>query len=287
MRQIGLAFHGHLDAKRALPAAAFTKAAPREHSWRVFVKPFVEEAAAVAAYDMQRHWWIRSSKSTPSPGATALPGDSNLAAACTVVAVFACPAAAVRVDVPASIPKPTDNDTGRPALSLPRPLGQSDYEALTGVKAGVVAPPDPYTSTGDDSVGLLIKDRTTKPQQISDGLSKTLLVVECASRPNLYRGRTRVTGAGSLHNEGIGWADSLGPFKVDPTNADGTQTNVTAGGGVAMNATNANECYAMHPGGMNVVMGDASTRFLTESIDLRTFCALVTRAGGEPGGPDE
>jgi prepilin-type N-terminal cleavage/methylation domain-containing protein/prepilin-type processing-associated H-X9-DG protein len=282
MRQIGLAFHGHLDGKRVLPVAAFTKASPREHSWRVFVMPFMEEAAAVASYDMSRHWWIRSSKSTPSPGPTALPGDSNLAAACTAVSVFACPAAALRVDVPTSIPKPTDNDSGRPALTLPRPLGQSDYEVLTGVKPGVVAPPDPYTSTGDNSMGPVAKDRTTKPQQITDGLAKTLLVVECASRPNFYVGRSRVTGPNALWNEGIGWADSLGPFKpLDAFNADGSKRSVDPGTGVAINATNANECYSMHSGGMNVAMCDASARFMAESIDLRAFCAMVTRAGGE------
>jgi prepilin-type N-terminal cleavage/methylation domain-containing protein len=62
MRQIGIAFHGCLDAKRYLPAAALTKSSSREHSWRVFAMPFLEEASAVSAYDMQRHWWIRSSK---------------------------------------------------------------------------------------------------------------------------------------------------------------------------------------------------------------------------------
>jgi len=38
---------------------------------------------------------------------------------------------------------------------------------------------------------------------------------------------------------------------------------------------------SMHPGGAQVTMGDGSTRFVTESIDVMTWRALGTRAGGE------
>ena len=53
------------------------------------------------------------------------------------------------------------------------------------------------------------------------------------------------------------------------------------GTGAPMNVTNEGECYSFHSGGMVVVFGDVSTRVLSESIDLRTFCGLITRAGGE------
>ncbi|NBZ95809.1 MAG: DUF1559 domain-containing protein, partial [Proteobacteria bacterium] len=62
------------------------------------------------------------------------------------------------------------------------------------------------------------------------------------------------------------------------------------GAGLPMNATNSSwpkgggECYSFHPGGINVVFGDSSTRFISETIDITTFCALVTRAGGEIAG---
>lgn len=38
---------------------------------------------------------------------------------------------------------------------------------------------------------------------------------------------------------------------------------------------------SMHPGGAQVTMGDGSTRFVTESIDVLLWRALGTRAGGE------
>jgi hypothetical protein len=48
-----------------------------------------------------------------------------------------------------------------------------------------------------------------------------------------------------------------------------------------MNATNEGECYSFHDGGIVAVFGDTSTRVITEGVDLRTFCAMITRAGGE------
>ena len=39
--------------------------------------------------------------------------------------------------------------------------------------------------------------------------------------------------------------------------------------------------YSMHTRGANVVMGDGSVRFLSESMPFRTVGILATRAGGE------
>jgi prepilin-type processing-associated H-X9-DG protein len=46
------------------------------------------------------------------------------------------------------------------------------------------------------------------------------------------------------------------------------------------------EMYAMHPGGANVLMGDGSVRFVKQSINLLTWQALSSRAGGEVIGAD-
>jgi prepilin-type N-terminal cleavage/methylation domain-containing protein/prepilin-type processing-associated H-X9-DG protein len=41
------------------------------------------------------------------------------------------------------------------------------------------------------------------------------------------------------------------------------------------------EFYSLHPGGGNVLMGDGSVRFIRQSINLTTWQALCSRAGGE------
>jgi hypothetical protein len=72
------------------------------------------------------------------------------------------------------------------------------------------------------------------------------------------------------------WHDTTSN-SVPPTPAD-------AATGVAMNATNDGECYSFHQGGMVATFGDKSTRLITDAVNLRTFCALVTRAGTEQAG---
>jgi type II secretory pathway pseudopilin PulG len=300
MRQIGLACLVCVDARNRLPAAMYSAAAkttvPRpegnpagaEHSWRVQVMPFMEETAAVAGYDWTRNWFDTRSNATPETAADAalgVPVDSNVGVAARAASVFQCPSAparAGRIVVPAS----PDSDSVRPALSslLVSP-GVTDYECMTGVKKNVLSP-DPYAAGGENSVGLLDKDKVTRLKQVSDGMSKTLLVVECAGRPFVYRGRTVQLLAGTAEvNQSVGWADNLGPFKLDPMRSDGVKSpKAAANQGAAMNATNDGECYSFHDGGISVVFGDASTRMLRQDIDLRLFCSLVTRAGGEPSG---
>ena len=45
--------------------------------------------------------------------------------------------------------------------------------------------------------------------------------------------------------------------------------------------TNDSEADSFHPGGVNALMADGSVRFLKNSINIRTWWALGTRAGGE------
>lgn len=199
------------------------------------------------------------------------------------MSVYLCPSVPPRSGIDSRIgASPDSKDSARPAItSLRAPLGFTDYETMTGVKSGVVGiTPEPYAAAAGD--GMLVKDDITRIQRISDGLSKTLLVVECSGRPLTYRaGRPQTNPMGLVkYEQGAGWADSLGPFKLDSINADGTK-GAAAGSGVPFNATNEGEAYSFHPGGIATVFGDASTRFLAEGIDLRTFCGLVTRAGGE------
>jgi prepilin-type processing-associated H-X9-DG protein len=90
---------------------------------------------------------------------------------------------------------------------------------------------------------------------------------------------------GKLHSEffndqGIGWADSEGPFSLDGTNDDGS----LEGGPdcmIAMNGRNDNEPYSFHPAGANLLFADGHVQFTADTIDLATMAALCTRAAGE------
>ena len=88
----------------------------------------------------------------------------------------------------------------------------------------------------------------------------------------------------SLSNDqGIGWADSEGPFSLDAARADGSAEGCGPAGGctAVMNAKNDNEPYSFHPGGGNFLFADSRVAFVQESIELRVFAALCTRKGHE------
>ena len=303
MRQIGLAFQICHDTRKYFPAAMFSASAAamtpkpkgnpagKEHSWRILVMPFLEEKKAAETYDWNKDWFDQTSNTTPPKPATPELGirpDCNLAVATAQVSVYRCPSAPARGSI-TQIPASSDTDSARRAITALRsPLGFTDYECMTGVKTGVLPTPDPYR-TEAAGAGFLTKDSITRMREVVDGMSKTMLVVECAARPLTFRmGSQRMvpaTGAPWIFDQGVGWADSLGPFKLDSIDASKvTATNMKGaapGTGVPMNATNEGECYSFHSGGMVAVFGDTSTRVVAENVDLRAFCAMITRAGGE------
>ena len=278
MRQQGVAFHNLLDARKYLPAACYTTASANtstfptppkgntsrtEHSWRVLVMPYMEDQIAVQGYDFSKNWY----------------DAANLPTAQKEMPVYRCPSSQQGAGV-SSLPASPDSDSGRTATTLSAPLGRADYECMTGVKKSVLSP-DPYNPSGrTESLGALDKDKVTELSKITDGTSKTLMLVECAGRPSVYVTTTVVSGT---TNQSTGWADNLGPFKLDPMNPNGTK-GAAANTGVAMNATNDGECYSFHAGGINTVFCDGSTRYIADNVELKVFCAAVTRAGNEQVG---
>ena len=84
------------------------------------------------------------------------------------------------------------------------------------------------------------------------------------------------------------WADADGSFGVStqPNNkARPMKTNgfyLPPDKTIEGNNCGANdEAFSFHPGGVNVLMGDGSARFIKESINIVTWRSLISRAGGE------
>jgi prepilin-type N-terminal cleavage/methylation domain-containing protein len=272
LRQYGLAAHNMANSKNYFPAASYTTESAnislfpsppkdnysrKEHSWRINILPFMEEANLADNYDKSINWWE----------------GSNLLVAQQASPAFFCPSSSG--DGITNIPVSPDSDSARPSFVSSVKLGRSDYETITGVKKNVISP-DLYSVNGD---GCLIKDKVTPISSIVDGLSKTLLFVECAGRPQIYR--QKIIGVGEI-NQCVGWADNLGPFKLDPINSNGIKTpKASPNDGTPMNATNDGEAYSFHPNGIGTVFSDGSSKFLINDTDLKVFCAMITRGNGE------
>ena len=269
-RQFGLALHNYENSHKYFPGACYTvdsvsqptKANPagKEHSWRAYVLANLEEGNA--GYDFGRNWW------------------ENSAAAAIQPSVFKCPTALPPSGGYASIDGPTRaRDSNAPSLD-PNAFGYTDYEVMTGVKEYVIPDADnPHVDDGDECDGALVKDKETTVQQITDGLSKTLCIVECSSRPDQYSGKGSTTPTGNT-NQCISWADSLGPFKLHGINPADGQKRQRDWGNAPFNATNEGEAFSFHPGIICTTFMDGSTHVLQENMNLLVFASMITRGGG-------
>lgn len=136
-------------------------------------------------------------------------------------------------------------------------------------------------------------------ERVTDGASRTILAMEDAGRahPTVGRfgarsSRSAVTGSsqadGPIEKDGGGdggrrvfaWADPdactngySGPHNSSGSKQARINNNATPTGGPPECLWQVNNCgpndepFAFHPGGVNIVMGDGSVRFLTESVD--------------------
>ena len=124
-----------------------------------------------------------------------------------------------------------------------------------------------------DSVTGRITVWTRKLTEIPDGTSTTMLVAESAGRPTLWQAGTPTTAP---YGDKNAWAAWNGIYTRGFT-FDGA----IYPGPCPVNCSNNAAIYAFHTGGANVLLGDASVHFLTQSVDVWVMYGMSTRDGGE------
>ncbi|MBA2227416.1 DUF1559 domain-containing protein [Thermogemmata fonticola] len=264
LKQIGIALHHFHDANGVFPASGWTMPGPgnpegKYVGWRVLTLAYIEQENARQLYDFRLNWWE----------------GSNLDVASITLRTYLCPATADRTEVTSAIAKPP-----RPALSFPRPLGPTDYEAIMGVQPSSINPhlgSAVYNSA--NRFAVLFRNSRVRLMDITDGTSNTVMVGEAAGRPLVHRrGRAYPHLA---NDQGIGWVDSEGPFSLDGSSADGQQEGCGLPCFLGINGKNDNEPYSFHSGGAHFLFADGHVAFLRETLPLTTLAALCTRAAGE------
>lgn len=126
--------------------------------------------------------------------------------------------------------------------------------------------------------------------KITDGLSQTLFVYECAARFAVYYNRTQMSPPNfAAYDATCSWiglglnSGAITPytFELDSDNPTTVFPSQTPNTGSLINASNTNALgYSFHDGGMNGLMGDGSVRFFSESLDWKTAAYLCNHQDG-------
>jgi prepilin-type N-terminal cleavage/methylation domain-containing protein/prepilin-type processing-associated H-X9-DG protein len=266
MRQIGVALQNFHDVHGVFPASGWTRAGPGNPSgkfvgWRPMTMSYIEQDGLRDLYDFEQHWW----------------DGTNATVAAVPVTVYQCPSVPERREVTFAAAK-----SPRPATSFSAPIAPTDYEAVMGVRPASINPhlPNPLYDA-NNRYSVMFRNSRTRMARVTDGTATTIIIVECAARPLVYRNRF---ANWSLDNDqGIGWADSEGPFSFDGASGEGSAEGCGPAGTCnhVMNRRNDNEPYSFHAGGGNFLFADAHVAFIEETVDLAVLAALCTMSAGD------
>ena len=277
LKQQGLALHNHHDAYGYFPSSNRPNNSPTalvRSAWATFVLSFLEQDNLYRNYDFSTNW----------------DSTNNLPISSTRIRIFECPSS--------TNPQRMDGNQQK------APMGQwvpdvaiTDYATISSVTPQLAATNPAIRALP----GLLERNTQNRIGDVYDGTSNTLLLVESAGRPQLWRLGQQIGNPYDTMNptrvNGGGWARAASDFDLKGSSRDGSvfpgpcAINCTNGDNIGNNypdpvyGTNGTgETYAFHSGGANVLFGDGSVRFLSADINIVTFAALVTRAGGEVPG---
>jgi prepilin-type N-terminal cleavage/methylation domain-containing protein/prepilin-type processing-associated H-X9-DG protein len=170
-------------------------------------------------------------------------------------------------------------DSAEPIWNLAN-LGRFDTVWATGsyaMMSGTLGPTS-FSTNGTDceylNDGVFYYKQVNKVKNIADGLSHTIFVGETVDG-HTYESINRWTTAARME-------DSLRSAENPPNTFPGEGIYIEDGSGNPDYGVKVNGAFASrHPGGTHFAFGDGHVTFMSESIELATYQALATRAGGE------
>jgi prepilin-type N-terminal cleavage/methylation domain-containing protein/prepilin-type processing-associated H-X9-DG protein len=305
LKQLGLAYYNYESTFSTFPMEKidYTGATPPinyQQNCNQMVLAFLDQSPLYNSFNFNTIW------SDPV----------NYAGTTVKLPIFLCPSVPGGRTAPSSItPAPVENPTGFPWPAAMGGYGLCDYMALSGARAsiwGATGNPIPTTALSpvltlpgnapsakeNRFTSVMHSTMSRTVAQVTDGLSNTMMIAECAGRPSVYRTRQRIVVPNLVTKDGWGWADPGFSGAIDGCTFDGVTTNSAKKGTAPLtnavacpagacvgtcfiNCNNDSELYSFHAGGAQVLMGDGSVRFLGESLGAMVIAALATGDVGD------
>ena len=290
LKQIGLAIVQYETQQRFLPLGANVNGpsdassgctAGSNHAQRgfgmlAFILPFLEQ---INVYNSINFQLSSAGKFGPVDG-----GLSNLTSLSTTISAYVC-----------------TSDEPNPSSTAAFPVSKTSYFASGGTWNTMNYRPGPDCWQQEVGNGFFDSAYAYKVQQISDGMSQTLMVGESSRFKNDPDPALNQWGRVELMSSSLG-GNTLRPqgfaYEVPRLNAaimpgDGGLLPPKTGGPINADIkawiTTANSFKefgqwgfrSKHPGGVNFGLGDGSVKFLKDSIAPAVLQSLGTRAGKE------
>ena len=308
MRQLGLACHnyhsafmrfppgcnwneGSSDPQRGEPVLA----GGQRVAWGTFILPYIEQANLESQFSQATDKWDLSWWAAVTPGGGSGGGTGGRFIPGEVVPAYICPS-------------DSGDDTNQWYSPVDAPdygadentfLGKSNYIAMAGAgnrgsgddneltfSIGMRELNDPEFSA---FYGVFAKNSTTSIAQISDGTSNTFILGERATRSNIDSGDTNPRG-------GIGavWAGVANQNSHLPANPALGNQEASKDWGVFGHISSEDPANwsingedtprgvgsSFHTGGANFSVGDGSTRFVSQDLNIGVLADLIKMADG-------
>jgi prepilin-type N-terminal cleavage/methylation domain-containing protein/prepilin-type processing-associated H-X9-DG protein len=297
LKQIGVALHNHQNVKGSLPpgcttdAGTFGTGGGWGSSWMVFLLPYVEQD------NLYNQWAFTGNSGYVNATNRAL--DAGM-----MLNVYRCPAS--------TLPKFAQGGN----LQVMQP----NYVGISGAANQALAGTGYTESRIDNSAagmnccsgagpasggGVLFRGSQVKISDITDGTSNTMMVSEMTDWMVASDGSKRQWSAGGLYGWSMGTNTNNPPNNPAATSNDNRQFNCTTiryninlktgwstNGGTATQSGDCTVgvCYDMgnniplnstHTGGVNVLFGDGSVRFVSDSTPIGVLALLAVRDDGQ------
>jgi prepilin-type N-terminal cleavage/methylation domain-containing protein len=285
LKQIGLAIHNYIDASGTIPgnSPGYDAGIGLVNTWMARILPYMDQSALYDRLNMQ----FGHGPITPAVASVI----ANKTAINSTISAFVCPSDAFQSTYTYDIYKAFLPGRTMPVNYCGVITGPFTYGTRSGAwQEGIFQPIDAAGYASSMYYGGLAGTDKTKLKEISDGTSKTFIVMEkqaLALEPDGTRNSQSWVNTcfwGSLGTYFIAGDPVWMMTPIIMPEEWGINPKFFPNQNYYTIVGTWNYSASFHPGGVNALLTDGSTQFVSASLDRRVLRAYCTKSKGDNTG---